>query len=83
MSQEPTEKNSGKDKTSKKNIDVDIKENEKNASKTCEAKENQLDEEYNDVDLYKVDIEDEMELAQAFGVMSVPTLLFIPIQLIF
>ena len=39
----------------------------------------ELSEEYNgEVDFYKVDIEDEMELAQAFGVMSVPTLLFIP-----
>ena len=39
----------------------------------------ELSEEYNGkVDFYKVDIEDEMELAQSFGVMSVPTLLFIP-----
>ena len=40
----------------------------------------ELDKEYDNVDLYKVDIEDEMELAQAFGVMSVPTLLFIPTE---
>jgi thioredoxin len=38
----------------------------------------ELDEEYNNVDFYKVNTEDEMELAAAFGVMSLPTLLFIP-----
>ena len=38
----------------------------------------ELDEEYNNVDFYKVDTEQEMELASAFGVMSLPTLLFIP-----
>jgi len=40
----------------------------------------ELDEEYDNVDFYKVDTEDEMELAGAFGVMSLPTLLFIPIE---
>ena len=38
----------------------------------------ELDEEYDNVDFYKVDTEQEMELASAFGVMSLPTLLFIP-----
>ena len=38
----------------------------------------ELDEEYDNVDFYKVDTEKEMELAAAFGVMSLPTLLFIP-----
>ena len=38
----------------------------------------ELNEEYDDVDFYKVDTEQEMELAAAFGVMSLPTLLFIP-----
>ena len=38
----------------------------------------ELNEEYDDVDFYKVDTEDEMELAASFGVMSLPTLLFIP-----
>ena len=30
------------------------------------------------VDIYKVDVDQERELAQAFGIRSVPTLLFIP-----
>ena len=38
----------------------------------------ELNEEYDNVDFYKVDTEDEGELAAAFGVMSLPTLLFIP-----
>ena len=40
----------------------------------------ELNEEYNNVDFYKVNTEDEQELAGAFGVMSLPTLLFIPIE---
>ena len=38
----------------------------------------ELNEEYDNVDFYKVDTEAEMELAASFGVMSLPTLLFIP-----
>ena len=38
----------------------------------------ELNEEYDNVDFYKVDTEQEMEWASAFGVMSLPTLLFIP-----
>ena len=39
----------------------------------------ELSEEYKDkIDIYKVNTEDEMELAASFGVMSLPTLLFIP-----
>jgi len=39
----------------------------------------ELSEEYaGEVDIYKVDIDREQELAAAFGVRSVPTLLFIP-----
>lgn len=30
------------------------------------------------LDIYKVDVDNEQELAQAFGVMSVPSILFIP-----
>jgi thioredoxin len=40
----------------------------------------ELNEEYDNVDFYKVNTEDEMELAAAFGVMSLPTLLFIPME---
>tara|TARA_Y100000593_G_C4134464_1_gene249037 strand:- start:105 stop:548 length:444 start_codon:yes stop_codon:yes gene_type:complete len=41
----------------------------------------ELDKEYNgEIDIYKVNTEDEMELAASFGVMSVPTLLFIPMS---
>ena len=50
----------------------------------CKALEPILDElsvEYDgEIDIYKVNTEDEMELAGAFGVMSLPTLLFIPIE---
>ena len=38
----------------------------------------ELDEEYGNVNFYKVDTEQEIELASAFGVRSLPTLLFIP-----
>jgi len=40
-----------------------------------------LDKEYDGkVDIYKMDIEDEMEIAQQFNVMSVPTIVFIPVE---
>ena len=38
----------------------------------------ELSEEYKNIDFYKVDIDDELELAVAFGVRSVPMLLYIP-----
>jgi len=41
----------------------------------------ELAEEYaGEVEIYKVDIDREQELAAAFGVRSVPTLLFIPVE---
>ena len=41
----------------------------------------ELDKEYDGkIDIYKVNTEDEQELAGAFGVMSLPTLLFIPMS---
>ncbi len=50
----------------------------------CRVLEPILDELYTEydgeIDIYKVNTEDEMELAGAFGVMSLPTLLFIPIE---
>ena len=39
----------------------------------------ELDKEYDGkIDIYKMDIEDELEVSQMFNVMSVPTLVFIP-----
>jgi len=39
----------------------------------------ELDKEYDGkIDIYKMDIEDELEVSQQFNVMSVPTLVFIP-----
>jgi len=50
----------------------------------CKALEpilNELSTEYDEeIDIYKVNTEDEQELAAAFGVMSLPTLLFIPME---
>ena len=50
----------------------------------CRVLEPILDELYTEydgeIDIYKVNTEEEMELAGAFGVMSLPTLLFIPID---
>ena len=41
----------------------------------------ELDKDYDGkIDIYKMDIEDEMEIAQQFNVMSVPTLVFIPLK---
>ena len=41
----------------------------------------ELDKEYDGkIDIYKMDIEDELEVSQQFGVMSVPTLVFIPMK---
>jgi thioredoxin len=41
----------------------------------------ELSKEYDGkVDIYKVNTEDEIELASIFGIMSVPTLLFIPMN---
>ena len=50
----------------------------------CRVLEPILDELYTEydgeIDIYKVNTEDEMELSASFGVMSLPTLLFIPIE---
>ena len=41
----------------------------------------ELDKEYNGkIDIYKMDIEEELAIAQQFNVMSVPTLVFIPLD---
>lgn len=40
-----------------------------------------LQEEYGDkVDIYKVDTEDQQELAAAFGIQSIPSILFVPLN---
>lgn len=41
----------------------------------------QLSEEYKDkIDIYKVNTEQESELSSVFGIMSIPTFLFIPME---
>lgn len=41
----------------------------------------ELSEEYSDkVDIYKIDIDEEPELASIFGIRSVPTLIFAPME---
>jgi thioredoxin 1 len=41
----------------------------------------ELSEEYKGkVDLYKVDTEDQQELAAMFGIQSIPSILFVPIE---
>lgn len=41
----------------------------------------ELSEEYaGKVDIYKVDVDDERDLADIFGIRSIPTLLFIPME---
>lgn len=41
----------------------------------------ELSKEYKEkIDFYKIDIEDQHELATTFGIKSIPTLLFIPIN---
>lgn len=41
----------------------------------------ELSEEYKDqIDIYKVNTENEQELAAAFGIQSIPSLLFIPLN---
>lgn len=39
----------------------------------------EISKEYNDkIDIYKVDTEDQQELASLFGVVSIPSILFVP-----
>ena len=40
----------------------------------------ELDAEFDDVDFYKVDTEAENELAATFGIQSIPSILFIPME---
>ncbi len=40
----------------------------------------QLSEEYEGIDIYDINVDEEGELAQVFGIQSVPTFLFIPME---
>lgn len=40
----------------------------------------ELDEEYEGLDVYKVNTEEENELAATFGIQSIPALLFVPVE---
>ncbi|MDY0268788.1 thioredoxin family protein [Trichloromonas sp.] len=40
----------------------------------------ELDNEYDNINFYKIDVEEEQELSAMFGIKSVPSLLFIPVD---
>jgi thioredoxin 1 len=40
----------------------------------------EVSEEYSDIDFYKVDTQNEEVLSQLFGIRSIPSILFIPIE---
>ena len=40
----------------------------------------ELDAEYEDIDFYKVNTEEQAQLAAIFGIQSIPSLLFIPLE---
>ena len=40
----------------------------------------ELDKEYEGVDFYKIDTEDQPELAQVFQIRSIPSVLFVPLN---
>jgi len=40
----------------------------------------ELSKEYEDIDFYKINTEEESELAAVFGIRSIPSLLFIPLN---
>ena len=40
----------------------------------------ELDAEYDNVDFYKVNTEEQTELAATFGIQSIPSILFIPVE---
>jgi len=40
----------------------------------------ELDSENEDIDFYKINTEEQMELAQTFGIKSIPLVLFIPLE---
>lgn len=40
----------------------------------------ELDNEYEDIDIYKINTEEQQELAAIFGIRSIPSILFIPLE---
>ena len=40
----------------------------------------ELSKEYNDIDFYQIDTENEGNLAMVFGIKSIPSILFIPLE---
>lgn len=40
----------------------------------------ELDEEYDEIQVFKVNTDEEVELAATFGIQSIPTMLFIPLN---
>lgn len=40
----------------------------------------ELSNEYEDIDIYKLDVDAESEVAQAFGIRSIPSILFCPVN---
>ena len=40
----------------------------------------EIDSEYDDIDIYKINTEEQNELAATFGIKSIPSILFIPIN---
>lgn len=40
----------------------------------------EISEERDDIDIYSIDVEEEPDLAGAFGVQSIPTFIFIPVE---
>ena len=68
-------------KTNPKNIMMDVYTKWCGPCKMLTPILEELDKEYEGkIDIYKMDIEDEMEISQQFNVMSVPTLVFIPLE---
>lgn len=40
----------------------------------------ELDAEYEDIDFYKINTEEQVELASTFGIRSIPSILFVPVD---
>lgn len=40
----------------------------------------ELSKEYSNINIFKINVDEEKELASAFGIQSIPTMLFIPVN---